>query len=107
MKKEHAVILAKLTLAMLIASAFEAINFRLVYTGFYSGNWFLALYFPILLGMSVFGITIYFCTNGTVWKRWLLTLIGGVVMTFFWLAAFAIISGRISHWTDVVFIQNN
>jgi hypothetical protein len=87
MKKEHVLILAKLVIATVAVSAIETINLHLVYMGFYTG-WFPALYFPVMLGIAIFGITIYFLTKGVFWKRLLITLFGGLILTSAWLFIF-------------------
>jgi len=83
MKKEHFLILARLAIAIVGVSAIEVINLRLVWMGFYTG-WFPAFYFPVILGMAVFGITIYFLTKGAIWKRLLITLFGDLILTAVW-----------------------
>lgn len=98
------VIPARLLAAVLLATGVELVNFLLVYRGYRGylwGNWFLVLYFPVLVGLAIFGITIYFSILGSVWKRWAIAVMGGSALTFVWLVAFAIISGRITHLTDL------
>jgi hypothetical protein len=79
--KTYVTISIKLAIAIVVVSTIQAINGWLIYRGFYSGNWFLALDFPLCLGMTVFGITIYFLTKGVFWKRLLITLSGGLILT--------------------------
>ena len=100
------IISLKLTGALLLVSGIEIINLHFIYLGLIAG-WFPALYFPILLGLTIWGITIYFCVNGVVWKRLLAAVFGGLLATFLWLLAFVLISGRIMHWTDVVWVQGS
>jgi hypothetical protein len=87
MKKEHVLILAKLAIATVAVSATGTINLHLVYMGFYTG-WFPALYFPVMLGIAIFGITIYFLTKGSLWKRLLITLFGSLILTAIWFFVF-------------------
>lgn len=100
-------VFTKLLVAVLLATGLELINFLLLYHGYLSGSWFVALYFPIMLGLSIFGIMLYFSTTGPVWKRCVIAMAGGLTMTFFWLLAFALISGRITHLTDVAVVNGS
>ncbi|MEO5803685.1 MAG: hypothetical protein ABIR24_09145 [Verrucomicrobiota bacterium] len=89
-------IVLKLGIALVSVSTIEAINLRLLFLHFYSGDWFLALYFPLFLGMTVFGITIYFLTKGILWKRLLITLCTGLGLTLIWFFVFMLAFMRIT-----------
>jgi hypothetical protein len=88
MNSHVAIVCIRLALATIVVSTMQALNGWSIYKGFYSGNWFLALYFPLILAMTIFGITIYFLTKGILWRRLLITLLGGLILTAVWLFVF-------------------
>jgi hypothetical protein len=98
-------IVTRLIVALIVATSIEAINFWLVVSNYYSGNWFLALYFPLSVGMVVFGTTIYFLTSGIKWKRVLITLFSGSALTFVWLFIFAMVASKIMGWGTLITIK--
>ena len=83
-------------IALFTASAIEAVNLRLMYSDFYAGNWFLVLYFPLLLGTVIFGMTVYSLTEGIPHKRLAVALIGGITLSVLWLFVFALVVMRIT-----------
>jgi hypothetical protein len=98
-------IVTRLIVALFIATSIEAINFWLVVSNFYSDNWFLALFFPLSVGMIAFGTTIYFLTSGIIWKRVLTTLFGGLALTFVWLFIFVMVTSKIMGWGTLITIK--
>ena len=105
MKKEHVVISTKIAIAVIIVSAIETINLRLIFLNFYSGNLFLVVYFPLFLGMTVFGITFYFLTRGVLWKRLLTTFCDGLVFTFIWFVIYAEALMNIMGWGTLMTVE--
>lgn len=94
----------KLLIAVVFVTAIHSINIRFAFLGYYAG-WFAALGFPIILGEVGFGIAFYFSTQGKTWKRLLISLCGGSLVTFLWLAAFMFALIRIMGWGELLIKQ--
>ena len=79
----------KLAGVLFLVTAFEAINQHFVYSGLMAG-WFPTLYFPLMLGVTFFGITIYFLTDGVLWQRLYITFFGALILTWVWFITFVV-----------------
>ena len=93
-KKQYLIVAA----SVLIVSTIETVILYFLRYGVLQSSWFLALYFPILLGLLVFTTTSYLVVPAIKNRRMLRAFGGGAVLTLLWFAVFMFFVMVITKW---------
>jgi len=84
--------------SVLLVSTIETAILYFLRCGVLQGSWFLALYFPILLGLVVFTTTSYLVVPAIKKRRLLRAFGGGAGLTLLWFAVFMFFVMVITKW---------